>query len=40
MFIRVVAVKPLANYQIWLKFNDDTEGVADLSHLSKRGVFK
>jgi hypothetical protein len=40
MLIKVVAVKPLANYHIWLKFNDDTEGVADLSHLSKKGVFK
>ncbi len=40
MLIKVIAVKPLANYHIWLKFSDDTEGVADLSHLSKRGIFK
>jgi hypothetical protein len=40
MLIHVIAVKPLANYQIWLKFSDHTEGVADLSHLSKKGIFK
>jgi hypothetical protein len=40
MLIHVIAVKPLANYQIWLKFSDHTEGVVDLSHLSKKGVFK
>jgi hypothetical protein len=40
MLVKVVTVKPLANYQIWLKFSDHTEGIADLSHLSKKGIFK
>ena len=40
MLVKVIIVKPLANYKLWLKFNDDTEGVADLSHLSGKGVFK
>ncbi len=32
-------VKPLDNYRIWVKYSDGVEGIADLSHLSGRGVF-
>ena len=35
----VVAVKALANYQLWVKFSDGVEGVVDLSHLVGQGVF-
>jgi len=34
-----IEVKPLDNYRIWLRYSDDTEGVADLSHLAGEGVF-
>jgi hypothetical protein len=34
-----VAVKPLANYRIWLRYDDGVEGEADLSDLAGRGVF-
>ncbi|MDX2248735.1 MAG: DUF2442 domain-containing protein [Bacteroidia bacterium] len=33
-------IKPLADFKIWLKYSDDTEGVADLSHLVGKGVFR
>ncbi len=35
-----VAVKALANYRIWLRYDDGTEGVVDLSDLAGRGVFE
>lgn len=36
---RIVDVKPLADCRVWVKFSDNTEGVADLSDLKGRGVF-
>ncbi len=35
-----VEVKALADYRIWLKDDDGTEGVVDLSDLAGRGVFE
>ena len=34
-----VAVKPLSDYKIWVRFFDGVEGEVDLSHLAGRGVF-
>ena len=34
-----VEVKPLANYLIWLRYDDGVEGEVDLSELAGRGVF-
>ncbi len=36
---RIVQVKPLKNYRLWLKFSDGVEGTVDLSHLAGKGVF-
>ncbi|GMU81733.1 MAG: hypothetical protein AMXMBFR47_16040 [Planctomycetota bacterium] len=36
---RITAVQPRANYRLWLRFTDATEGEVDLSHLVGRGVF-
>jgi uncharacterized protein DUF2442 len=33
------AVKPLANFRIWLRYDDGLEGEVDLSDLAGRGVF-
>jgi hypothetical protein len=33
-------VKALANFRIWLRYDDGTEGEVDLSDLAGRGVFK
>lgn len=35
-----VEVKPLANYRIWLRYDDGVEGEVDLSDLAGRGVFQ
>ena len=35
-----VAVKPLSNYNIWIKYSDGAEGQVDFSHLAGKGVFK
>lgn len=35
-----VEVKALANYRIWLRYDDGTEGEVDLSDLAGRGAFK
>ncbi len=32
-------VKSLADYRLWLRYTDGTEGEVDLSHLAGRGVF-
>jgi hypothetical protein len=37
---RPVEVKALEHYCIWLRYDDGTEGVVDLSDLAGRGVFK
>jgi hypothetical protein len=36
---KILEARPLDDYKIWLKFNDDTEGEVDLSHLAGEGVF-
>ena len=40
MSYRVVAVKARADFRIWVRFEDGTEGEADLSDVAGRGVFK
>jgi len=37
---RIIKVKPLPNYRIWLKFSDGIAGEVDLSHLLGMGVFQ
>lgn len=37
---RVVGVQPRDEYRVWVSFQDGTEGVADLSDLAGKGVFK
>jgi hypothetical protein len=37
---RLVEVKALAAYQIWLRFEDGLEGVIDLTPLVGKGVFQ
>ena len=32
-------VKPLQNFRLWLRFDDETTGEVDLSDLAGRGVF-
>jgi len=34
-----ILVKPLSNYQLWIKYSDGVEGKVDLSHLAGKGVF-
>ncbi len=36
---RVVDVKPIYPYKLWIKFSDNTEGEVDLSDLVGKGVF-
>ncbi len=36
---RPIAIKPLDNYRLWVKFSDGVEGIADLSDLAGKGVF-
>ncbi len=37
---KVIEVKPLSNFRIWVKFEDGTEGTVDLSDLVNKGVFQ
>lgn len=37
---RIVDVKPLPNFRVWLRFSDGAEGSVDLSDLVGRGVFE
>ena len=37
---RVVGVQPRDEYRVWVRFRDGTEGIADLSDLAGKGVFK
>lgn len=34
-----VEVKALADHKLWLRYEDATQGVVDLSHLVGKGVF-
>ena len=36
---RIIDVKPLADFKVWIKFSDNIEGVADLSDLKGKGIF-
>jgi hypothetical protein len=36
---RIVEVRPLAGYRIWLRFSDGAQGEVDLSDLPGQGVF-
>ncbi len=36
---RLIEVKPLENYRIWVKYSDGVEGVVDLSEFVGKGVF-
>lgn len=40
MFPRLIDVKGLTNYRLALKYDDGTQGIADVSHLAHKGVFK
>ena len=35
-----VAVKPLSDYRIWIRYSDGAEGEVDFYHLAGKGVFK
>jgi len=36
---KLIQVKPLKKYRIWLKYNDGAQGELDLSHLAGQGIF-
>jgi len=36
---KVIEVRPLTNFRLWLRYDDRVEGEVDLSHLVGRGVF-
>ena len=36
---KILETRSLDDYKIWLKFDDDTSGEVDLSHLAGKGVF-
>lgn len=36
---KIVSVRVLEDYRVWLRFDDGVEGIADLSELVGRGVF-
>jgi len=40
MISKAIQVKAISLYSIWLKFDDNTEGVVDLSHLINKPVFQ
>lgn len=40
MMPKPVEVRALANFRIWLRYDDGTQGEVDLSNLADRGVFK
>ncbi|MBI4688680.1 MAG: DUF2442 domain-containing protein, partial [Nitrospirae bacterium] len=35
---RIIAVRPLENYRLWLRFSDGVEGIVDLSDFVGKGV--
>jgi len=37
---KIISVKPLSGYKLWIKFSDGVEGVVNLSDLKDKGVFK
>ena len=40
MIVKLVQVKAINQYLIWLKYENDMEGQVDLSHLKDKPVFK
>lgn len=40
MMKKLVDVKALEDYKLWVKYSDGTEGVVDLSNFVGKGVFK
>ncbi len=36
---KITDVKVLSNYNIWIRYDDGTEGIVNLSHLVGKGVF-
>ncbi|MBI4546017.1 MAG: DUF2442 domain-containing protein [Gemmatimonadetes bacterium] len=40
MLYDIVEVEARADFKVWIRFEDGLEGVADLSDLAGRGVFK
>ena len=40
MISKPIQVKAISQYVIWLKYDDNTEGEVDLSHLIGKPVFK
>jgi hypothetical protein len=39
LMYRIIKVKPLPQYKLWLQFKDGIEGVVDVSNLLNKGVF-
>ncbi len=39
MIAKPLEVKAESKYSLWLRFNDGTKGVVDLSHLAHKGIF-
>lgn len=37
---RIIEVKALPGFKVWLKFSDGIEGTVDLSNLAGKGVFE
>ncbi|MBU2445302.1 MAG: DUF2442 domain-containing protein [Bacteroidetes bacterium] len=37
---KLIEVKPLDDYKIWVKYSDGIEGIVDLSNFVGKGVFK
>ncbi len=40
MKLKATSVKALEKYKLFIQFNDETEGVIDLSDIAGKGVFK
>ncbi len=40
VFVKPLEVQPLADYKLWLRFDDGTAGEVDLSDLVGKGVFR
>ena len=38
--MQITEAKPLENYRLFLRFDDEVSGVVDLSDIAERGVFE
>ena len=36
----LIEAKPMKNFGLYLRYNDETEGIVDLSHIKREGLFK